>query len=328
MKVFVSGADGMLGTNIVYQLLERGYEVIGLVHSSSTSTTLDHLPVKKITGNILESQSFASHVKGCDFVIHVAASTALWPSRNEMVCKVNIDGTKNMMQAAKDAGIKRFVHVGSASSFAPGTAENPGDETGEYNGWKYKNDYLDSKYKAQRMVLDAAKNEGFPAIAVCPTYMIGAYDSAPTSGRLILSLEQGMVPAYSKGAKSFVHSADVATAVVNALAKGRIGEAYIAGGENLTYAQFFEKVYNIVGRKFNMRKTPFPFVVIAGFVVSGFSRAVGKPPKLSFGMARMSGMEMNYSSIKAIEELDMPQTPVDVAVKDCLKWLKDNGVKI
>lgn len=318
----------MLGTNIVCQLLDRGYEVIGLVHPSSTSTTLDKLPVKKVTGNILESQSFAADVKECDFVIHVAASTALWPSRNKMVCKVNIDGTRNIMKVASEAGIKRFVHVGSASSFAPGTAENPGDETAEYNGWKYKNDYLDSKYKAQKMVLDASNQDSFPGIAVCPTYMIGPYDSAPTSGRLILSLEQGMVPAYSKGAKSFVHSADVAVAVVNALTKGRIGQAYIAGGENLTYAQFFEKVYGIVGRKFNMKKTPFPFVVIAGFIVSGFSRAIGKPPKLSFGMARMSGMEMNYSSKKAIEELDMPQTSIDTAVKDCLKWLKENGVKI
>jgi dihydroflavonol-4-reductase len=328
MKVFVSGADGMLGTNIVHQLLSRGFEVKALVHFATKSKTLDQLDIEKIKGNILDLRTYESQLAACDYVIHVAASTALWPGRNRMVTEVNVEGTKLIMQAAKKAGIKRFVHIGSASSFAPGTAAEPADETKEYNGWRFRNDYMDSKFKAQQLVLDACKNEGFQGIVVCPTYMIGEYDSAPTSGRLILSLEKGMVPAYSRGAKSYVHTADVATAAVNALEMGRLGEAYIAGGENLTYREFFEKVYNIVGLKFNMIKTPFPLVVIAGFFGSALSRVIGKPPKLSYGMARMSGMEQYYSSKKAIDELNMPQTPIDKAIKDCLAWMKANDVKI
>lgn len=328
MKVFVTGADGMLGTNIVHELLDRKYEVKCLVHPKSLSKTLDGLQIEKLSGNILEPNTFESHLTGCDFVIHVAASTAVWPGRNEMVNRINLEGTRNVMMAAKKANIKRFIHVGSANTFAPGTKEKPGNELNPYEGWKYKNDYMDSKYKCHQMLLNAFKTEAFPVIIVAPTYMIGPFDSGPTSGRLLLSLVEGKVPAYSIGVKSFVHTRDVAIAMVNALTMGRLGEAYIAGGENLSLGDFFKKASKVAEIKFKLIRIPYVFVLITGLVGSIFARITGKAPSLSFGMARMSGMLQYYSSQKAISELSMPQTPVEQAIADCLKWFRDNNIKL
>lgn len=324
-KVFVTGADGMLGSNIVRELIHQGYQAHCLIFPGRNTGTLDGLPVQKSTGDLLNTDALGKAMDGCDAVIHVAASTAVWPGRNPRVMQINMDGTRAMIKVAQKLGIKRFVHIGSANSFAVGTATQPGDENGAYNNWKYRNDYIDSKYLSQQMLLEEHRSEGFPVVILNPTFMIGPYDSGPSSGRLILSVVQGKVPAYSKGVKNFVHARDVAVAAVNALKMGRTGQCYIAGNENMDYGTFFRLVCQVAGVPFKIRYTPYPLVWIGGLLGSVWARASGKPANLSFGIARMSAMQQYYSSAKAVKELNMPQTSVQQAVSDCLSWFRENN---
>jgi len=152
--------------------------------------------------------------------------------------------------------------------------------------------------------------------------MIGPYDSGPSSGRLILSAVQGKVPGYSKGVKNYVHAGDVAVAIVNALKMGQLGQCYITGNENMDYETFFRKVCQVAHVPFRMRYLPYPLVLLGGLLGSLWGRISRVPPKLSVGIARMSGMEQYYSSARAVRELNMPQTPVKKAIRDCLDWFE------
>jgi dihydroflavonol-4-reductase len=328
LKTFVTGADGMLGTNVVLELLKRKHELVCLVHPSSKSNTLKDLPVSIVKGDILNVSSFESYLSDCNYVVHIAASTSVWPRRNEMVNRVNIEGTRNLMTAAQRAGIQRFVHVGSANSMDPGTKDAPGTEENAYTGWKYKNDYLDSKYKTQQMLLNEYEKNGFPVVIVSPTFMLGEYDSGPTSGQLLLSMVEGKVPGYSKGVKNYVHAKDVAVAIANALTLGRTGQVYIAGNQNLDYQTFFTKVKDIAGIKKKLIRIPFLLVLMGGFFSSLLARITKKKPGLSYGMVQLMGIEQYYSSAKAVKELEMPQTDVDQAIKDCLNWFRANNVRL
>lgn len=323
-KVFVTGADGMLGSNIVRTLIGQGYEPHCLVFPGRKTGTLEGLPVQEITGKLLEPDSIAQAVADCDAIIHVAASTAVWPGRNPRVMNVNLEGTRKLVQAAKKAKIKRFVHIGSANSFPEGTADRPGDESGTYENWKYKSDYMDSKYLTQQMLLEEHSKHHFPVIILNPTFMIGPYDSGPSSGRLLLSVVQGNVPGYSHGVKNFVHAGDVAVAAVNALKMGQLGHCYIVGNENMDYETFFRLACRVANVPFRLRYIPYPLVLIGGLFGSVWGRVSGVTPKLSIGIARMSGMQQYYTAAKAVRELGMPQTPVEQAIRDCLNWFQQH----
>jgi dihydroflavonol-4-reductase len=321
-NVFVTGADGMLGSNVVRELIRQGYQPHCLVFPGRHTGTLDGLPVRIVSGDLMHTDSLEKAVEGCDAIIHVAASTAIWPGRNPQVMKVNLEGTRSMIEVAKKTGIRRFVHIGSANSFAAGTVIRPGDEEGGYENRKFQNNYIDSKYLSQQLLLDEYQRNKFPVIILNPTFMIGPYDSGPSSGRMVLSVVQGKVPGFSRGVKNFVHAADVAVAAVNALQMGRLGHCYIAGHENMDYERFFRLVCSVAGIPFRLRYIPYPLVLTAGLFGSVWGRISATPPKLSFGMARMSAIQQYYTPAKAVKELQMPQTPVAEAVRDCLDWFQ------
>ncbi len=262
MKIFITGADGMLGSNLARMLLERGHELTVFINSNSYSGTLDGLDIKRFTGSILEPETLIPAMKGNDVVIHGAASTSVWPARSEIVRRINIDGTRNMVEEALRCNVKRFIYIGSGSS-----VNAPGETGGKYlfPGAKYGLDYIDSKYEALNLVLDAAKKKGLPAISILPTYMIDAYDSLPGSGRMIQAVAKGQLKFYTGGGRNFVSAKDVATAIVNSLEMGEVGKYYIAGNENLTYREFFAKVAKIVGK-------PSPALLIPDWLV----KSIGK----------------------------------------------------
>ena len=325
MKVFVTGADGLLGTNVVHELLRQGYLVKALIHPSSRSNSINELDIEKIAGDILKPDSFSSELEDCACIIHIAASTQIWPSNNQIVNKVNIEGTKNMMKLSQENDIRRFIYISSANSFAPGKAENPGTEESPFKQGRYKNNYISSKYQCQEMLLKAHASNDFPAIIIAPTFLIGPYDFGPSSGQLLINLAKRNVPFFSKGVKNYVHVKDVAMAIVNAIKKGRIGECYIAGGESMDYETFFRLFYKTMEMPFKMKRMPSPIVLFAGIMGSIIARITGKPPKISYGVVKMSFTNQYYSPAKAIRELDMPQTPIKTAIKDAMDWFKQHN---
>lgn len=324
-KVFLTGADGMLGSSICRELIKQNYQVKAACLNGLHQKNLEGLPIEICYSNILNKEDTFNNMQGCDLVIHVAASTLVWPRRNKLVYDINFIGTSNVMECVEALQIKRFVHIGSASSFDHGDNQNPGDETNLYNGWHYGMDYIDSKFKAQELLLNAFQTKKLPVIIINPTYMIGPFDAGPSSGKMIIGVYKENIPGYSNGGKNFVCSQDVAVAAVNALKLGRLGECYIAGNQNLSYKEFFEKVTQVMNKKFTLKAIPFWMVLMVGAINSVIARIRRKPPQLSYGMANMSNIKQYYSIEKSRKELQMPQTPIEQGIQQCLDWFKANG---
>lgn len=323
-KIFVTGADGLLGSNIIRELLSRNYSIKVLSQKGRHVKTLDGLPIEKIEGDLLDKDSLRKGMEGCDFVIHAAASTAVWPTRSEITRRVNILGTKNVMELALEFNITRVVYVGTASTFGFGTKENPGKEGNPYRSSKYGMDYMDSKYEAHKIVIDFFK-KGLPVVIVNPTFMLGPYDSAPSSGAMILGVYNGKVPGYVPGGRNYICAKDAAVGVCNALTMGRIGESYILGNQNLDYKEAFLLMGNVLEVNPPVRRIPGFVMLIYGALSSFFAILLRRKPTVSYNLALISCDEHYFSSAKAVEELKLPQTPIEEGIKDAMIWFKENG---
>ena len=324
MKVFVTGADGLLGSNLVRELISRDYEVSGLIQEGKTSPTLEGLPIKKVVGNLLKAQDLIDATVGMDIVIHCAANTSMFPARQKIVNEVNITGTNNIIHACQVNQVKRMIYVGTANSFGSGNLENPGSEKNNYEAARYGLDYMDSKYQAQLNVLKKVEEEDFDALVVNPTFMIGPYDSLPTSGAMILGVYEKKIPGYTKGGKNFVYVKDAAIAIANAITMGKKGECYILGHENLTFKQAFDKMAKITGVNPPKIKLARSIVSLYGHVSSRFAKTFNTKPNVTKELATLSNEFHYYSSEKAQKELAMPQTPLDTAIQECYNWFMEN----
>lgn len=324
-KIFVTGADGMLGSNLVRELLDRGHQVRAFILKGKASPTLEGLPIEFAEGNLLEKESILEGMQGCDYVIHVAALTTVWPSKGEIYHRVNVVGTENVIDAALHHKVRRMVHVGSASSFGFGEQDNPGTETTPYKSGKYGLDYIETKREGQFRVERAVRERGLQAIIVNPTFMIGPYDSVPNAGKMILGLYEQKSPGYSPGGKNWVYVKDVAVGIANALTKGKIGESYILGHQNLSFKEAFAIISRVIGKPFPSMAAPAPLVKLAGGFGSLGAAITKKPPIVSYKMAWISCDGHYFSPEKAVRELDLPQTPIEVAIQDAFDWFKENG---
>jgi dihydroflavonol-4-reductase len=324
-KVLVTGADGFLGNNVIRELLKRKYSVKGFLHRDHHTDAIDDLAIEQYHGDLLNAYEVIAASADCRYIIHTAASTAIWPARSALVRQVNIKGTKNVVTAALQPHIKRLVYVGTASSFGFGTKECPGNENTPFISDKYGLDYIDSKKQAQDMVLAAVAGQKLPAIIVNPTFMIGPHDSKPSSGALLLALYRGKVPGYTSGGRNFLYVKDAAQAIVEALNSGRIGECYILGNQNLTYKEFYDLVGRVLGVKPPGLFIPRPFILLFGILSQLFSQITGRPADISLPVAKISLDNHYFSAEKAIKELDLPQTPIHTAIKEAFAWFKENN---
>ena len=323
MKIFITGGDGFLGSNLVRVLLDYGHELSVLVLPGRQTKTLDELSLKRVEGDLLNYDSLKKAAKDSEAIFHIAANTSLWPSRSDIVNKINIEGTQNIIRLAKDLNVYKLVHVGTANTFSFGTFENPGKENTEYNGWQYGLDYMDSKWKAHQLVMNAVK-EGVPAVVVNPTFMFGAYDSLPSSGAMIIAVNAQKLPGYAPGGRNYICVKDAAIGIANALVKGRVGESYIIGNENLSYEQAFGKIATVIGVKAPKLRIPKWVLLLYGRINSIMAVITTKKPKVSFPMAKIACDEHYFTAAKSVRELDLPQTPIEVGIRESFDWLKSN----
>ena len=324
-KVLVTGADGLLGSNLTRELIELGFSVRVLLQPQSKSRTLNGLPVEKIIGDLItEDDVLKQAVNGMEAVFHCAAITNMWANR-ELVFKVNLEGTRRILELCTTNKVRRLVFVGSASSFQFGSMENPGTEQGafpiEYKGIAY----MESKHQALNLVRQYVLEKGLDAVMVMPTFMLGAYDSGPSSGELIRQFIIRKMRFVSPGGRNFVYVKDVARAMISALERGKKGEAYILGGKNLTYLDFFQKVARLTGVNPPKLKLPGFLVVLAGLSGSAYERIFKKPIGLNLQMARLACLGTYYNPAKAVQELGMAQTPIEIAIAESLQSLKEYG---
>jgi dihydroflavonol-4-reductase len=321
MKVCITGGNGFLASNIVRELLNQGHQVVALVRKGEDISTVDSLGIVIKSGDILDYDSVTDALDGCDALIHAAAITTLYPYRSVIQKKINVEGTLNVMNAALEKKLIRVVHIGTANSFGYGTKENPGNEKLQYSYGKFKLDYTDTKYEAQLRVLEMVKQSGLPAVIINPTFMFGPYSSKLGSAQMLLAIKSRKTPGYTKGGRNFVYVKDVAVAAVNALTSGKPGECYIAGNENASYKDIFGRMAKIAG-------VPPPRICIPGFLALAYGwlltftgKVFGFEPLISYRTARLSLIYNYYSSEKAVRELNLPQTPVDDAIKEAYEWI-------
>ena len=325
MKVLVTGADGLLGSNLVRRLLETGYTVRVLIYPGSTSRSLDGLEIERIEGDLCDPvEELANAVRGCDGVFHVAAITDLWADP-ELTWKVNLEGTRNILDACVTANVRRVLFVGSASSFEPGTMEKPGNETGGFPDIYRGMAYMESKYQAMELARAYATNGKLDVVIVAPTFLLGPYDTRPSGGELVRRFCEKGMSATAPGGRNFAYAPDVAEGARLAFEKGRVGETYLLAGENLTYLDFFGRVGKLTGQDGPKRVLAPQIILAAGSLASLVGKLTGRRLMFNKHIARFSLYKTYYTAAKAIEELGMPQTPVETAIRESVRSLLAYG---
>ena len=247
MKALVTGANGLLGSHVVRELAEAGYVVRALVREGSNLRSLDGANLELVYGNVLNVADLRKALETCQVVVHAAARTVQWPSDYDSYYEMNVRGTELLLQASRDAGVGRFIYVGSANAFGPGTIEKPGTESTPFTHQQYTSGYMRSKFEAQNLAIRFAEQHHFPVVVVNPTFMLGPYDTKPSSGKILLMGYSNRIMPVPPGGKNFVHVTDVARGIRQAIEKGRAGQCYLLAGENLSYLQFFRKMKAVCG---------------------------------------------------------------------------------
>lgn len=325
MKIIITGADGFVGSNLIRELLTRNHEIVAFVKDGQDAKTIKDLNIDIKYGDILEPDTLAKAIKGCDALIHTAALTSMWPYRSEIQKKVNIEGTRNVMEAVLGFGLKRVIHIGTASSFGFGSKNNPGDETKKYLSDKYKMDYMDTKFTAQELVSKMVREDNLPAIIVNPTFMFGSYASTMGSAKMIELVYNGKIPGFTNGGRNYIAVKDVCFAIANALEMGEIGEKYILGNENLSYKEIFTTIAKVTDAKAPKLFIPNLGVKLYGKILTILGKTFRFEPSVSYPMAVISCEEQYYQSNKAIKELGLPQTPIKTALTEAFNWLQENN---
>jgi len=324
-KVFVTGADGLLGSHLVRELLKQGFSVKALIHPKSKSRSLEGLEIEKIKGDLLNGgSSLAGALRGCRYLFHCAAMTNIWGDP-DLTWRINFDGTKKILDASLKAKIERVVYVGSASSYQFGTYENPGDEQAPFPNVYRGTAYMESKYRASGLVRSYVKKYDLDAVIVAPTFMFGSYDSRPSSGELIRQYISRDIRVVPPGGRNFVNARDAAKAMVSSLYNGRTGQSYILGGLNLSYFDFFSSVFRIAEKKPPRLVVPKALLRIGGLFGSLSEKISKRKPVLEERLARFSCICAYYSSAKANQELNMQETNIETTISESIQSLQDYG---
>jgi dihydroflavonol-4-reductase len=317
----VTGASGFLGGHVSRLLVERGHRVRVLVRPPGKTRELD---VEPVTGDLRDPASIERAVAGCGLVFHVAADYRLWAADESELHRSNVDGTRNVLQASRDAGVDRVVYTSTVGCIGvPQGGE--GDEDRPVTIGDIRGAYKRSKFLAEREVLAFAA-AGLPVVIVNPTAPVGDRDVKPTpTGRIVLDFLKGDMPAFIDTGLNVVDARDVALGHLLACERGRNGERYILGSENLTLEQILGKLAAITGRPAPTVKLPYAVAYAAGVVSTGWARVTGKTPRAPLDAVRMARKKMFVSHAKAARELGFEPGPAEGALVRAVEWFRANG---
>lgn len=323
MKAFVTGASGFIGTNLIHLLLNQGFEVRTMVRSSSRISHIKTLPVE-LAYTDLNSSRLAFHLEGCDVLFHVAAQYSLWQSDVDLLQQSNVIGTRNLLAAAKQAGIQRTIYTSSVAAI--GLNPNLNEFTDESYQSKPENligAYKQSKYWAEQEAI-AASNSGQDIVIVNPTSPIGPWDTKPTpTGEILLRFLRRQMPATVDTGLNFISVEDVCWGHLLALQKGIAGDRYILGHQNLTLRDFLIRLSNCTGIPAPRLQIPHWLPLAAAWIDEKVLTQLGKQPTIALDSVRMSQQKMYYNSAKAITHLGLPQTDLNIAIELAVKWYRD-----
>jgi len=324
MKKLVTGATGFIGSSIVRELLKDGEEVRVLVRKTSDTRNIDGLDVEIAYGDIRDGDSVRKALGGCDTLYYTAAFFAHWVPDKKLPYEVNVEGTKTSMKAALDAGVQKVVYT-STNNALGAHGPIPVDESAQFNHWKTGDHYSISKYLAE----EEAKKFiplGLPIVIVNPTLVIGVRDVKPTpSGQMIIDIATGQMPGYIEGGTNIIDVEDVARGHILAAQKGRIGERYLFGNQNMTVSEYFNLIAEVAGVRPPRIKIPYHAAVAMGHLFEAVAYFTKKPPVVTASEVRIGKLQEWYDCSKAVNELGLPRTPVRQAIEKALNWFTGNG---
>lgn len=326
MTTLVTGATGFVGSAVARTLAARGHALRLLTRASSDRRNLAGLDAEVVTGDLTDPASLARAAAGCQYVFHVAADYRLWVRDPNDMLRANVDGAVNMVRAAAEAGAKRIVHCSSVAALGLVGDGSLSDESTPAKESDFIGIYKRSKYLAERAVVDLA-GQGVPVVIVNPAAPVGPRDIKPTpTGKMILDAAAGRMPAYIDTGLNIVHVDDVAEGHVLALEKGRIGERYILGGENMLLRDVLALVAKIANKRAPVVRLPEPLLWPVAWGMEKFAAVTGIPPLMTRDHLKMARKKMFFSSAKAVAELGYNPRPVSQAVEDAVAWFRANGM--
>ena len=327
MTVLVTGATGFVGSAVARKLLDAGETVRVMARAESNRRNIEDLDVQICIGDLTQAETLAPAVEGCSAVFHVAADYRLWTRHPEEMMQTNIEGSKALIEASLNAGVERVVYTSSVAALGINKDETPADETTPSALEDMIGVYKRSKFLAEEAVLDLVAKKNAPVVIVNPSAPVGPRDIKPTrTGELIADAAAGCMPAFVDTGLNVVHVDDVAEGHVLAWQKGKIGERYILGGENLLLASILREISELVGRKPPRISIPHGVVMPIAYIAEALTRlSGGDKPLVAVDEVRMARKKMYFTSAKARRELGYNPRPVSEAFADAVNWFRENG---
>jgi dihydroflavonol-4-reductase len=326
MKAFITGATGFVGSHVARVLAEKGAELRLLVRSTSNLKNIEGLNAERVVGDLCDAESLEKSMTGCDAVFHVAADYRLWVRDPGQMYRANVEGTRALLQAAKKSGVRRVVYTSSVATMGFTSNGHLADENSPVSLDRMIGPYKRSKFMAEQVAMEAGRN-GMDVVTVNPTTPVGDRDIKPTpTGRIVVDFLKKKFPAYVDTGLNLVDVDECARGHVEAFERGKSGERYILGGENLTLKQILDKLGAITGLPSPSIKVPYVVALATGVVDEMFTgRLMGKEPRATIDAVRMGKKKMFVTSAKAEREIGWKQVPVDDALTRAVKWFQANG---
>jgi dihydroflavonol-4-reductase len=326
MLAFVTGATGFLGSHVARALAQQGADLRLLVRANSNKRNVADLKANLVTGDLRDPASLEKGIAGCNVVFHVAADYRLWVRDPNEMYRSNVEGTRAILEAARKNHVRRVVYTSSVATMGFTSNGQPADENSPVSLDNMIGPYKRSKFMAEQVAIEAARG-GVDVVIVNPTTPVGERDIKPTpSGRIIVDFLKKKFPAYVDTGLNLVDASECARGHIAALEKGRRGERYILGGENLTLKQILDKLAAITGLPSPKIRVPYVLALTTGVVdevVTG--RIRGREPRATIDAVRMGRKKMFVSSAKAERELGWRVVPVDDALSRAVRWFRDSG---
>jgi dihydroflavonol-4-reductase len=331
MKSFVTGASGFIGANLVHELNARGHEVRALLRPGADVRGLEGADCERVAGDVSDRAALVNAMRGCDCCFHVAASYHLWLRDYAPMYAANVEGTRNVLEAAAEAGCSRIVYTSTVGCIGlPREVSGevtPTDEDTPVSEAQMSNHYKISKWRAEVAARELAAN-GLPIVIVNPSAPVGPRDVKPTpTGKVIVDFLNRAMPAYLDTGLNWVHVRDVAVGHILAAERGRVGERYILGHAdgNWTMKRALDVLAEITGLPAPKFRVPHAVALGAAHVDELIARFTGKPPKAPLAGVRMAKYKMFFNPAKAVRELGLPQTPPEQALRDAVEWFRARG---
>jgi len=324
MTTLVTGAAGFLGSHVARQLVVRGDDVRVLLRTSSTNRAIADLSLEYVTGDLRDPASLDRAMKGVKRVFHVAADYRLWARRSREIYDSNVGGTKNLLAAAKRAGVEQLIYTSTVATIAVDRPKLPNEFT-DAKLDEMVGHYKRSKWMAEREVLNAAKS-GLPVIVAMPTTPVGPWDWKPTpTGKIILDFLNGKMPGYVETGLNFVGVEECAAGHLLLAEKGKVGERYLLGGENLTLKAMLDMLAKVTGLRAPSLKIPHGLALGVAYANTVFSRLLGREPGIPIEGVKIARHMMFVDCSRAQRELGFKAGPVAAALERAVRWYEANG---